>query len=95
MTVGVGWVGGLGGGVGIRAGVGFAVAVGVGVVYTLVGDMKQAPWVANPHHRLVDSGQILFDRERHPEVRCACSTGWGWGFGRGGGGSGVGVGFAG
>jgi hypothetical protein len=38
-------------------------------IYTLVGDMKQAPWVGDPHHRLVDSGQILFDRERHPEVR--------------------------
>lgn len=37
-------------------------------IYTLVGDMKQAPWVGNPHHRLVDSGQILFDRAKHAEV---------------------------
>lgn len=38
-------------------------------IYTLVGNMKEAPWVGNKHHRLVDSGQMLFDRVRHPEVR--------------------------
>lgn len=38
-------------------------------IYTLVGDMQQAPWVGNKHHRLVDSGQMLFDRVRHAEVR--------------------------
>jgi hypothetical protein len=37
-------------------------------IYTLVGDMKEAPWVGSKHHRLVDSGQMLFDRVRHPEV---------------------------
>lgn len=44
-------------------------------IYTLVGDMKEAPWVNNKHHRLVDSGQMLFDRARHAEVR--------WGLGHG------------
>lgn len=38
-------------------------------IYSLVGDMQRAPWVDNKHHRLVDSGQMLFDRERHAEVR--------------------------
>lgn len=38
-------------------------------IYSLVGDMKEAPWTGNKHHRLVDSGQILFDRVRHAEVR--------------------------
>jgi hypothetical protein len=37
-------------------------------IYTLVGDMTEAPWVGKREHRLIDSGQMLFDRERHAEV---------------------------
>lgn len=28
----------------------------------------EAPWEGKPHHRLVDSGQALFDRLRHMDV---------------------------
>jgi hypothetical protein len=51
-------------------------------IYTLVGDMKEAPWVNNKHHRLVDSGQMLFDRARHAEVRWVLVVGSACGVGR-------------
>jgi hypothetical protein len=34
-----------------------------------MGGMQKPPWENKPSFRLVDSGQILFDRLRHAEVR--------------------------
>uniref|UniRef100_A0A383VCU0 Uncharacterized protein n=1 Tax=Tetradesmus obliquus TaxID=3088 RepID=A0A383VCU0_TETOB len=37
-------------------------------IYNILGGMQRAPWENKPDFRLVDSGQILFDRMRHAEV---------------------------
>ncbi|KAF6257991.1 mannosyltransferase putative-domain-containing protein [Scenedesmus sp. NREL 46B-D3] len=39
-----------------------------GSIYTIMGGMQKPPWENKPSFRLVDSGQILFDRLRHAEV---------------------------
>jgi hypothetical protein len=36
-----------------------------------MGGMHKPPWENKPSFRLVDSGQILFDRLRHMEVGAA------------------------
>jgi hypothetical protein len=42
-------------------------------IYDIMADMKKPPWENKPDFRLVDSGQILFDRMRHAEVRARCA----------------------
>ncbi|WIA38847.1 hypothetical protein OEZ86_002124 [Tetradesmus obliquus] len=37
-------------------------------IYNILGGMQRPPWENKPDFRLVDSGQILFDRMRHAEV---------------------------
>jgi hypothetical protein len=36
-------------------------------IYTALG-MLNPPWVKHPQHRLVDSGQVMIDRQQHAEV---------------------------
>jgi hypothetical protein len=38
-------------------------------IYSVMGGMQKPPWENKPSFRLADSGQMLFDRLRHAEVR--------------------------